>query len=74
MANSSVHQIVFWTNVCIALSSLCLSWTMFSDILVNVIHPNKRATAFAFSIFISHLFGDASSPYLVGLVSFDYSF
>ena len=43
---------------------------MFIDILVNVIHPNKRSTAFALAIIISHLFGDAGSPYLVGLVSF----
>lgn len=69
MANSKIHQFIFWINVCIALSSLCLSWTVFSDILVNVIHPNKRATAFAFSILISHLFGDAGSPYLFGIIS-----
>ncbi len=70
MTNSYSSHILFWFNICIAISSLCLSWTMFSDILVNVIHPNKRSTAFAFSIIISHLFGDAGSPYLVGLVSF----
>lgn len=31
--------------------------------------PTRRSTAEAFQILISHAFGDAGSPYLVGLIS-----
>lgn len=31
--------------------------------------PNRRSTAEAFQILISHAFGDAGSPYLIGVVS-----
>lgn len=31
--------------------------------------PTRRSTAEAFQILISHAFGDAGSPYLIGLIS-----
>lgn len=31
--------------------------------------PTRRSTAEAFQIVLSHLLGDAGSPYLIGLVS-----
>lgn len=31
--------------------------------------PPRRSTAEAFQILISHMFGDAGSPYLVGVIS-----
>lgn len=34
-----------------------------------VVVPTRRSTAEAFQILISHTFGDAGSPYLVGVVS-----
>lgn len=34
-----------------------------------VVVPTRRSTAEAFQILISHAFGDAGSPYLVGLIS-----
>jgi hypothetical protein len=34
-----------------------------------VVVPTRRSTAEAFQILISHAFGDAGSPYLVGVVS-----
>lgn len=34
-----------------------------------VVIPTRRSTAEAFQILISHMFGDAGSPYLVGIVS-----
>lgn len=33
--------------------------------------PTRRSTAEAFQILMSHTFGDAGSPYLVGVVSFN---
>lgn len=38
-------------------------------ILQYVVVPTRRSTAEAFQILISHMFGDAGSPYLVGLLS-----
>lgn len=37
--------------------------------LVNSVSPAIRATALAVNIFIIHLLGDASSPYLIGKIS-----
>uniref|UniRef100_A0A8R1IZJ1 Major facilitator superfamily (MFS) profile domain-containing protein n=1 Tax=Caenorhabditis japonica TaxID=281687 RepID=A0A8R1IZJ1_CAEJA len=37
--------------------------------LTTVIHPNRRSTAFSYFVLVSHLFGDASGPYLIGLIS-----
>jgi MFS family permease len=37
--------------------------------LVNSVGPGIRATAMAVNIFIIHLLGDASSPYLIGKIS-----
>lgn len=61
-------QIIFWLSSAVAITALCLSWTMVADILLYVIHPNKRSIASAFNILISHLFGDAGSPYVIGAV------
>ncbi|HLJ29784.1 MAG TPA: MFS transporter [Candidatus Angelobacter sp.] len=37
--------------------------------LVNSVGPNIRATAMAVNIFVIHLLGDASSPYVIGKIS-----
>ena len=37
--------------------------------LVNSVGPGIRATAMAINIFVIHLLGDASSPYLIGKIS-----
>lgn len=34
-----------------------------------VVTPTRRSSAEAFQILISHMFGDAGSPYLIGVVS-----
>merc|ERR1712012_662335 len=49
--------------------SLNLNWSIVSDILLYVVVPTRRGSASAIQILISHLFGDAGSPYLIGLVS-----
>ncbi|XP_068600260.1 sphingosine-1-phosphate transporter SPNS2-like [Brachionichthys hirsutus] len=57
--------------VCIFIGEtlLFLNWAITADILMFVIIPTRRATAVAFQGFISHLLGDAGSPYLIGLIS-----
>uniref|UniRef100_A0A8C7USW3 Protein spinster homolog 1 n=1 Tax=Oncorhynchus mykiss TaxID=8022 RepID=A0A8C7USW3_ONCMY len=48
---------------------LSMNWAIVADILLYVVVPTRRATAEAFQIVLSHLLGDAGSPYLIGLVS-----
>ncbi|CAJ1064606.1 protein spinster homolog 2 isoform X1 [Xyrichtys novacula] len=57
--------------VCIFIGEtlLFLNWAITADILMFVVIPTRRATAVAFQSFISHLLGDAGSPYLIGLIS-----
>jgi len=49
--------------------SLNLNWSIVADILLYVVTPTCRSTAEAVQILLSHTFGDAGSPYLIGLVS-----
>ncbi|XP_043577667.1 protein spinster isoform X1 [Bombus pyrosoma] len=49
--------------------SLNLNWSIVADILLYVVIPTRRSTAEAFQILIAHAFGDAGSPYLIGLLS-----
>ncbi|XP_041038124.1 protein spinster homolog 1 isoform X2 [Carcharodon carcharias] len=57
--------------VCIFMGELLLSlnWAIVADILLYVVVPTRRSTAEAFQIMMSHLLGDASSPYLIGVIS-----
>jgi len=48
---------------------LCSNWALISDMLMYIIIPTRRSTASAIQIFVMHLLGDASSPYIVGLIS-----
>ncbi|XP_041979206.1 protein spinster isoform X4 [Aricia agestis] len=49
--------------------ALNLNWAIVADISLYVVVPPKRSTAEAFQILISHMLGDAGSPYLVGVIS-----
>ena len=49
--------------------SLNLNWSIVADILLYVVTPTCRGTAEAVQILLSHTFGDAGSPYLIGVVS-----
>ncbi|XP_016985369.1 protein spinster isoform X1 [Drosophila rhopaloa] len=49
--------------------ALNLNWAIVADILLYVVVPTRRSTAEAFQILISHAFGDAGSPFLVGTIS-----
>jgi MFS family permease len=40
-----------------------------NTILANVTHPAVRATGFALNILVIHLFGDAISPLLIGMIN-----
>ncbi|XP_059092093.1 protein spinster-like isoform X2 [Tigriopus californicus] len=49
--------------------ALNLNWSIVADILLYVVVPTRRSTAEAVQILVSHAFGDAGSPYLIGLMS-----
>ncbi|VDO83436.1 unnamed protein product [Soboliphyme baturini] len=61
ISESAAYPLVF-----ITVTLLCLNWALLSDILLSVIAPNRRSTASAFQILVSHLCGDAVSPYIIG--------
>ncbi|CAF0865140.1 unnamed protein product [Adineta ricciae] len=63
------HQILTWIFIFIAETLMCSNWALISDMLMYIIIPTRRATASSIQIFIMHLFGDASSPYIVGQIS-----
>ncbi|XP_075977531.1 lysolipid transporter protein spinster isoform X3 [Anticarsia gemmatalis] len=53
----------------IAEVALNLNWAIVADMSLYVVIPPRRSTAEAFQILISHMLGDAGSPYLVGVIS-----
>lgn len=48
--------------------ALNLNWSIVADMLLYIVTPTCRSTAEAIQILASHAFGDAGSPYLIGLV------
>ncbi|XP_051665275.1 protein spinster homolog 3 isoform X2 [Manacus candei] len=48
---------------------LSVNWAVVTDILLYVVTPRRQSTAIALQILLSHLLGDAGSPYLIGAVS-----
>jgi len=46
-----------------------LNWSIVADMLLYIVVPTCRGTAEAVQILASHAFGDAGSPYLIGIVS-----
>ncbi|KNC81036.1 hypothetical protein SARC_06629 [Sphaeroforma arctica JP610] len=58
-----------WVFIFISEFGLCLNWALNAAILLSVIAPNRRSTAEAIQILLSHIFGDALSPYAVGIAT-----
>ncbi|CAG9540753.1 unnamed protein product [Cercopithifilaria johnstoni] len=58
-----------WVFIFLTVVSLCLNWAIIVDLLFDIIVPQRRSIANSWQILISHLFGDASGPYIVGLIS-----
>lgn len=58
-----------WAFIFISELFLSLNWSIVADILMCVVIPTRRSMAEAIQILISHAFGDAGSPFLVGQVN-----
>uniref|UniRef100_A0A5F8H1Q7 Protein spinster homolog 1 n=1 Tax=Monodelphis domestica TaxID=13616 RepID=A0A5F8H1Q7_MONDO len=71
LALACAQDSIIVTYVFIFIGELLLSmnWAIVADILLYVVIPTRRSTAEAFQIVLSHLLGDAGSPYLIGLIS-----
>jgi hypothetical protein len=65
----SLNNILFWIITTIAMTSLCLSWTIVANIIISVIQPTKRSFAFSINTMVTCLLGEAISPYIIGLLS-----
>jgi hypothetical protein len=57
-----------WVMIFLAVFFLFFNTGPSNTALANVTAPVVRATAFALNIFIIHIFGDAVSPPLIGVV------
>ncbi|XP_056199781.1 protein spinster homolog 3-like isoform X2 [Falco biarmicus] len=73
--NNKADPLICATSMCI--SALCLYIALMvaqTNILSTfyVVTPRRQSTAIALQILVSHLLGDAGSPYLIGIASFEY--
>ncbi|ESO97612.1 hypothetical protein LOTGIDRAFT_104432 [Lottia gigantea] len=64
---SQYNTIVTWVLIFIGETFLCLNWALVADMLLYVTIPTRRSTAEAVQILVSHAFGDAGSPLLIGV-------
>merc|ERR1719334_664177 len=65
----SVNVIVAFVFLFLGEVALNLNWSIVADMLLYIVIPTCRSTAEAVQILASHAFGDAGSPYLIGLIS-----
>ncbi|XP_053609288.1 protein spinster isoform X2 [Plodia interpunctella] len=63
------HRALAYFFIFLGMLTLNLTWSIVADVILYVVIPPRRSTAEAFQILISHMFGDAGSPYLVGVIS-----
>lgn len=57
-----------WIFLFFGVTALSTNWAVVCDISLSVTLPNKRAFATAMQILITHLFGDATSPTIIGFL------
>merc|ERR1719474_2540527 len=69
MVLCNVNVVAAFALLFIGEVALNLNWRIVADMLLYIVSPTCRSTAEAIQILASHAFGDAGSPYLIGLVS-----
>ncbi|XP_026327124.1 protein spinster isoform X2 [Hyposmocoma kahamanoa] len=69
MLLAEYNSYVTFTFIFVAELALNLNWALVADMSLYVVIPPRRSTAEAFQILLSHMFGDAGSPYLIGVIS-----
>ncbi|OQR66258.1 protein spinster1-like [Tropilaelaps mercedesae] len=58
-----------WVFFFFGLTLLSLNWSVVPDMVLYTVLPTRRGTASAIQILISHMLGDAASPYIVGAIA-----
>ncbi|KAK3767380.1 hypothetical protein RRG08_049748 [Elysia crispata] len=66
---SRYNTLITWILIFLGETMLCLNWAVTADILLYVVIPTRRSLAESVQILISHAFGDAISPYIIGQIS-----
>lgn len=66
---SKKYLVATWIFIFIGETLLCMNWPIVADILLYVVVPNRRSIAEAGQILMSHAFGDAGSPFLIGQIA-----
>lgn len=69
LLTKGLHTFLFWTITTFAITFLCLSWTIVTNIVIYVVEPTKRSFALSINVMISCLLGDSLSPYVIGVIS-----
>ncbi|CAI2355869.1 unnamed protein product [Caenorhabditis sp. 36 PRJEB53466] len=62
-------EVLTWVMVGISITGLCFNWSLNVEVFNQIIAPERRSTAFSYVTLISHMFGDASGPYIIGAIS-----
>ncbi|XP_045536759.1 protein spinster isoform X2 [Papilio machaon] len=65
----SAHVAPTYLLMFLGMFTLNLTWSIVADVVLYIVIPPRRSTAEAFQILISHMLGDAGSPYLIGVIS-----
>ncbi|RCN52886.1 hypothetical protein ANCCAN_00881 [Ancylostoma caninum] len=58
-----------WGLMFVTITATCFNWATNVDMLMAVVIPSRRNAANSWQILLSHLFGDASGPYIIGIIS-----
>uniref|UniRef100_A0A183BVU0 MFS domain-containing protein n=1 Tax=Globodera pallida TaxID=36090 RepID=A0A183BVU0_GLOPA len=58
-----------WLCTFVVILLLASNYSITTDVILSVTPPTRRSSATAIQILVAHLFGDAGSPYIVGLIS-----
>ncbi|KAK6758044.1 hypothetical protein RB195_015701 [Necator americanus] len=64
-----INITVAWAFIFILTTVSCFNFATHVDLLMDVVIPTRRNAANSWQILFSHMFGDASGPYIVGIIS-----
>ncbi|ETN72845.1 hypothetical protein NECAME_13719 [Necator americanus] len=62
-----INITVAWAFIFILTTVSCFNFATHVDLLMDVVIPTRRNAANSWQILFSHMFGDASGPYIVGI-------
>ncbi|CAJ0588780.1 unnamed protein product [Cylicocyclus nassatus] len=69
MISIPVNMGAAWVLFFFTITVACFNWAIIVNMMMDIIIPPRRNVANSWQIMISHTFGDAFAPYIVGLIS-----